>query len=47
VADLLDAYLREEPDDDARLNLGQTIFRASLLSGSGSKSRFAWVLHRT
>ncbi len=41
VADLLDAYLRDEPDDDARLNLGQTIFRASLLSGSESKSRFA------
>ncbi len=41
VADLLDAYLRDEPDDDARLNLGQTIFRASLLSGSGLKSRFA------
>ena len=41
VADLLDAYLRDEPDDDARLDLGQTIFRASLLSGSGSKSRFA------
>ena len=41
VADLLDAYLRDEPDDDARLNLGQTIFRASLLSGSGSVSRFA------
>jgi len=41
VADLLDAYLSSEPDDDARLNLGQTIFRASLLSGSGSKSRFA------
>lgn len=41
IADLLDAYLRDEPDDDARLNLGQTIFRASLLSGSGAKSRFA------
>ncbi|MDO9609874.1 MAG: tetratricopeptide repeat protein, partial [Brevundimonas sp.] len=41
IADLLDSYLRDEPDDDARLNLGQTIFRASLLSGSGSKSRFA------
>jgi tetratricopeptide (TPR) repeat protein len=41
VADLLDAYLRDEPDDDARLNLGQTIFRASLLSGSAFESRFA------
>jgi tetratricopeptide (TPR) repeat protein len=41
VADLLDNYLSNEPDDDARLSLGQTIFRASLLSGSGSKSRFA------
>ncbi len=41
VAHLLDTYLRDEPDDDARLNLGQTIFRASLLSGSGSKSQFA------
>ncbi|SEM05948.1 Tetratricopeptide (TPR) repeat [Bosea lupini] len=41
VADSLDAYLRDEPDDDARLNLGQTIFRASLLSGTGSSSRFA------
>jgi tetratricopeptide (TPR) repeat protein len=41
LADLLDTYLRDEPDDDARLNLGQTIFRASLLSGSGAESRFA------
>lgn len=41
LVDLLDAYLHDEPDDDARLNLGQTIFRASLLSGSGSKSQFA------
>lgn len=41
VADLLDQYLQSEPDDDARLNPGQTIFRASLLSGSSSKSQFA------
>ena len=41
LAGILDKYLRNEPDDDARLNLGQTIFRASLLSGSNSKSRFA------
>ncbi len=41
LADLLDDYLRQEPDDDARLNLGQTIFRASLLSGGEARSRFA------
>lgn len=41
LADLLDEYLKNEPDDDARLNLGQAIFRASLLSGSSAKSRFA------
>jgi tetratricopeptide (TPR) repeat protein len=41
VADMLDEYLRVEPDDDARLSLGQTIFRASLLSGTEAKSRFA------
>ena len=41
LADLLDAYLREEADDDARLSLGQTIFRASLLSGAPALSPFA------
>jgi tetratricopeptide (TPR) repeat protein len=41
VADLLEAYLKDEPNDDARLNLGQTIFRASLLSGNQASSRFA------
>lgn len=42
VADLLDAYLQDEPDEDARLSLGQMIFRASLLSKRpGSTSQFA------
>ncbi|MEP0708910.1 MAG: TIR domain-containing protein [Parvibaculum sp.] len=41
LADLLDEYLRDTPDDDARLSLGQTIFRASLLSGTGADSKFA------
>ncbi|WP_083483056.1 toll/interleukin-1 receptor domain-containing protein [Thauera sp. 63] len=41
VAELLEAYLADEPDDDARLDLGQTIFRANLLAGSQADSRFA------
>lgn len=41
VAELLEAYLADEPDDDARLDLGQAIFRASLLAGSQSDSRFS------
>lgn len=41
VAELLEAYLVDEPDDDARLDLGQTIFRASLLAGGEAKSKFA------
>ena len=36
-----EAYLADEPDDDARLDLGQTIFRANLLAGSQADSRFA------
>lgn len=41
VAELLETYLADEPDDDARLDLGQTIFRANLLAGNASDSRFA------
>ncbi|MDR6309060.1 tetratricopeptide repeat protein [Pacificitalea manganoxidans] len=41
VSKLLEAYLENEPDDDSRLDLGQTIFRASLFAGSQTKSRFA------
>lgn len=41
VAELLEAYLADEPDDDARLDLGQTIFRANLLASSQTDSRFA------
>ena len=41
VARLLEEYLTKEPNDDARLSLGRTIFRASLLSSSTSESKFA------
>jgi hypothetical protein len=41
VGGLLEEYLANEPDDDARLDLGQTIFRANLLAGSQTNSRFA------
>lgn len=41
VSDLLEAYLEGEPDDDSRLELGQTIFRANLLAGSRADTRFA------
>lgn len=41
VAQLLEEYLTNEPDDDARLALSQTIFRASLLSDSEKHSPFA------
>lgn len=41
VGELLEAYLANEPDDDSRLDLGQTIFRANLLAGSQTNSRFA------
>lgn len=41
VAKLLESYLEKEPGDDARLELGQTIFRATLLSGSPAESQFS------
>lgn len=41
VGRLLEEYLQNEPNDDARLSLGRTIFRASLLSSSESRSEFA------
>ena len=41
VAKLLENYLSDEPDDDARLLLGRCIFRASSLSRSTSDSDFA------
>ena len=41
IAQLLETYLSNEPDDDTRLSLGRTIFRASLLSYSTSGSNFA------
>ena len=41
VALLLEQYLTNSADDDARLALGRTIFRASLLSASSEQSKFA------
>ncbi len=41
IAEILDDYLTNEPDDDARLSLSQTIFRASLLSKSPRALKFA------
>lgn len=41
VAALLEEYLKAEPDEDSRISLGQSIFRASLLSGSATNSRFS------
>ena len=41
VAELLEQYLTNSANDDARLELGRTIFRASLLSASSRQSKFA------
>lgn len=36
IVELLEAYLAENDDDDARLELGETLFRAATLSGKAS-----------
>ena len=41
VARLLAEYLADEPNDDTRLSLGRSIFRASLLSRSSGDSEFS------
>ena len=41
VARVLAKYLADEPDDDTRLSLGRSIFRASLLCKSPSDSKFS------